>query len=227
MRRFLGAIALATLIASAGCASSRLSGDPADFDARQIAADLDAFQNRPTDATWEPLRAAILKSPGQAALESTAVDALIEQPVPTRVLDAAVVDLATTDWPGTMKWIRQYNVAAKTDASPRGRRVANASGRLAWLMLAVRANYAKDAVDATRMDLRDDAPFVGQAMNLANVDFSDSAMSGGTWHDTNLVGASFAGVSVEGALRCIACRFGEARYPGPLRLANGQWISLH
>jgi uncharacterized protein YjbI with pentapeptide repeats len=171
------------------------------------------------------LRIALLTTPPNVAVESSLVEVLAEAPVSDRVLDAAAVDLATADWPGAMKWIRQYNVAARTEASARGRGAASVTARLAWLMLALRPSYAKDPVDLTHADLRDPAPFVGQAMNLTNVDFSGAVLSGGTWRGANVGGAQFSAVSIGGTLRCANCTFGNVRYPGVLMLAGGQWAA--
>jgi hypothetical protein len=222
--RSLGALALVALISS-GCGANRQPADPRGYDVQQAVGAFDAFQKHPTEQTWGPVRAIVLKSHAGPALVSSAVEALSAQPVPTRVLDAAAVDLATNDWPATMKWIRQYNVVARTDRSLRGRQVVAATARLAWLMLALRANYARDAVDLTHTDLRDSAEFVGQAMNLENVDFSGSTLRGGTWRSANVLGALFSGVAVDGALHCDACSFGATKYPGALKLVNDRWVS--
>jgi hypothetical protein len=222
-RQSLTAIALAALIAAVGC--GRTTRDAERFDTRQFVADVAAFQDRPSEQTWEPLRIALLTTPAKVAVESSLVEVLAEAPVSERVLDAAAVDLATADWPGAMKWVRQYNVAARTQTSARGRGAASATARLAWLLLALRPGYAKDPVDLTHADLRDTAPFVGQAMNLTNVDFSGAVLSGGTWRSANVGGAQFSSASVAGTLRCANCTFGNVRYPGVVRLAGGQWAA--
>lgn len=220
-----GLLAIAALTAAllpAACSAPPRAAD--GFDPRQAVADVAAFQAQPSQRTWAPLRAALLQNPTQHALTASLVEALVEQPVPARVFDAAAVDLATSDWPATVKWIRQYNVVARTDPSAHGRSVVAASARLAWLLFALRANYARDAVDLTSADLRDPAPFVGQAMNLTNVDFSGGLLDGGTWRGSNLLGATFTGATVAGVLRCDDCSFGSSKYPGELRLAGNQWV---
>lgn len=169
------------------------------------------------------MRGPLLQTPPNAAVVSTAVEALAATSVPERVLDAAAVDLATADWPGAIKFARQYNVAARTDGSAHGRRTVSATARLAWLLLALRPSYAKDSVDLTHADLRDGAGFVGQAMNLTNVDFSGASLAGATWRNANVGGANFASASITGMLRCADCTFGNVRYPGVLTLAGGQW----
>ena len=223
-RQSLTAIALAALSFGAGC--GRTARDTERFDTRQFVADVAAFQDRPSEQTWEPLRIALLTTPPKVAVESTLVEVLAGAPVSERVLDAAAVDLATADWPGAMKWVRQYNVAARTPrASARETRRRGATARLAWLLLALRPGYAKDPVDLTHADLRDTAPFVGQAMNLTNVDFSGAVLSGGTWRSANVRRAQFSAVSIGGTLRCANCTFGNVRYPGVLMLAGGQWAA--
>ena len=174
-----------------------------------------------------PLRAALFDSPADPALESSVIDALARQPVPVRVLDAAAVDLATSDWAGTMKWVRAYNVMAQTNPAPAGRTTVAATAHLAWLLLALRAAYAKDAVDLTRTDLRDADAYIGQAMNFANVDFSESRLSGGQWHGSNVGGASFSNVLLNAPLQCSGCTFGSVKYPGTVALRNGQWVPAH
>lgn len=218
------AIAIVTFVQLTGCAQLRQSDDQPQLNARTLISDIDAFEKQPTAATWEPIRVALLNTPSNAAVESTVVESLAQRPVPQRILNAAAVDLATVDWTGAMKWIRQYNVAAGTDPSARGRQMAGATARLAWLMLALRANYAKDSVDLSYTDLRCDAPFVGQEMNLANVDFSGSRLLGGTWRRTNVGGAAFAGVTLAGDLHCVACSFGGLRHSGSFALVNGRWV---
>jgi len=224
LHRLPPAIALALSIAAAGC--GRTAQENAHFDTTAFVGDLAAFQNRPSQRTWEPLRVALVKTPPSGAVESSVVEVLAETPVPDRLLDAAAVDLATVDWPGSIKWVRQYNVAARTDPSPRGRGAVRTTARLGWLLLALRPNYAKDAVDLTHADIRDAAPFVGQAMNLTNVDFSGAALRGGMWRGTNVGGTQFESASIDGPLRCANCTFGNVRYPGVVTLAGGQWAPL-
>jgi hypothetical protein len=206
-----------------GCAA-RPQNDQQTVDPHVVIANMEAFEKNPSMETWGPIRAELLKTPADQVIESS-VQALTEQPVPSRLLNAAAVDLGASDWAATMKWVRQYNVAASTDPSARGRQMVSGTARLAWLMLALRANYVKDAADLSRTDLRDDAAFIGQSMNLANIDFSSSRLNGGTWHNANVGGALYAGATVTGVLRCTACTFGSLRYPGTLTLISGQWVS--
>lgn len=218
------AVALAVSIVVAGCGRPVRDGTP--FDTKGFVGDLAAFQSQPSQRTWEPLRVALVTTPPNAAVESSVVQVLSEAAVSERLLDAAAVDLATVDWSGAIKWVRQYNVAARTDRSPRGRGVVRATARLGWLLLALRPNYAKDPVDLTHADVRDAAPFVGQAMNLTNVDFSGADLRGGTWRGTNVGGTQLSSASIDGSLRCANCTFGNVRYPGVVTLAGGQWAPL-
>jgi hypothetical protein len=218
------ALAIVALTQLEGCDSTHPAYDQQGPDPRAVISNREAFEKQPNLETWEPLRAELLKTPTGQVVESS-VQALTEQAVPERLLNAGAVDLAAADWPGTMKWVREYNVASTTDPSARGRQMVSGTAHLAWLMLALRANYVRDAVDLSHTDLRDDARFIGQAMNLANVDFSASRLSGGTWRNANVGGALFAGATIAGELRCISCSFGSLRYPGTLTLINGQWVS--
>jgi hypothetical protein len=206
-----------------GCGATRQSYDQQGLDPKAVISNMEAFEKQPTLETWGPLRAEILKTPTDQVIESS-VEALTEQPVAARLLNAAAVDFAAADWSGTMKWVRDYNVASGTDPAARGRQMVTGTARLAWLMLALRASYVRDAVDLSHMDLRDEAGFIGQAMNLANVDFSASRLSGGTWRNANVGGALFSGATITGNLRCTSCSFGSLRYPGSLTLINGQWV---
>lgn len=221
MNRSFAAVALAALAVASGCAGD--THDAARLDTKQFVADVAAFENQPSERTWQPLRIALVRFPPNAAVESTVVEALAGEPVSERVLDAAAVDLATADWPGAIKWVRQYNVTARTSTSPHARDATRTTARLAWLLLALRPSYAKDQVDLTHADLRDAAPFVGQAMNLTNVDFSGTSLSGGTWRGANVGGALFSSASIAGVLRCANCSFGNVRYPGVVTLVGGQW----
>src|SRR5579864_6900222 len=98
---------------SAGCSSTAQSVQNPNFDAQRFLTDIAAFQAKPSERTWMPLRAALLENPNNGALASSIVEALSRQPVPAPVMNAAAVDFASADWPGTMRWIRLYNVAAR------------------------------------------------------------------------------------------------------------------
>lgn len=210
---------------SAGCSSIAQSAQNPNFDAQRVLTDIAAFQAKPSERRWMPLRATLLENPNDGALGSSIVEALSQQPVPAPVMNAAAVDLANADWSGTMRWIRLYNVAARIGARPIDRQIIVSTAQLAWLMLALRANYAKDATDLSRTDLRDDARFIGQAMNFANVDFSGATLTGGTWRGANIGGARFDGVMVAGDLRCVACSLGGEHIPGTLKLVEGRWAA--
>ncbi|MBV8373254.1 MAG: pentapeptide repeat-containing protein, partial [Candidatus Eremiobacteraeota bacterium] len=212
---FVASVALALLPACA----AHSQDDQRSPDPHVVISTMQAFEKQPGMDTWAPIRSE-LRAPSDQVIESS-VEALTEQDIPSRILDAAAVDLAAADWTGAMRWVRQYNVAAGTDPSATGRGTVNRTARLAWLLLALRASYVRDAVDLSRTDLRDDAAFIGQAMNLSNVDFTGSRLTGGTWRNANLGGALFVGAVTAGALHCASCGFGSLRYPGTLTLVNG------
>ncbi len=183
-----------------------------------------AFEKNPNVPNWKYLHGALSSGPLDARDERRIVDVLVDKVVPARIVDATVVDLATIDWIGTMQWVHERNVSARTNPTLQHTSVAASSARLAWLMLAVRANYADDFVDLSDADLRSRLPQVGQSANLANVDFSGAALNGATWRDSKLVKARFFGTNVAGVLRCIGCTFARGTDPGSAILVDGTWI---
>jgi hypothetical protein len=214
--------AVVALLPLQGCGAARQSSDQSP-DSRAVVSNMERFEKEPSLETWSPIRAE-LKTPSEQVVESS-VEALVDQQLPRRLLNAAAVDLAAADWPGTMRWLRQYNVAAGTDPSANGRQTVRQTASLIWLMLALRASYVKEAVDLTHTDLRDDSAFIGQSMNLANIDFSAGRLSGGTWRNASVGGALFSDATTAGALQCLSCSFGGLRHSGTLTLINGQWVS--
>ncbi len=185
---------------------------------------MSAFEKIPNVTNWKNLHGALSSGPLDARDERRIVDVLVDKEVPGRIADATVVDLATIDWIGTMRWVHERNVSARNDPRLHPTSVASSTARLAWLMLAVRANYADDFVDLSGADLRSRLPQVGQSANLANVDFSGTALSGATWRDSRLVKARFFRTNVVGVLHCIGCTFARGRHRGSATLVDGTWI---
>ncbi|MEO6836018.1 MAG: pentapeptide repeat-containing protein [Candidatus Tumulicola sp.] len=214
------AVTLATLAACGGVSKRPDRGHESAFVPPHVA----AFERNPNAANFESLHADLLMGPISSETDSRIVAVLASKDVPRNVLDAIAVDLATLDWGGTMEWAQKLNVVARSDSSPQGARMVRNTSRLAWLMLTLRANYAVDLVDLSHADLKTGAPSVGQAMNLANVDFSGSELAGTTWHNSNLTNAIFGGTVVAGALRCTNCTFGTMQYPGTVTLTDGKWV---
>ena len=217
------AVAAFALLAACGGVSKRPS-DRAPAQSASLAPAIAAFEKNPNAATWENLHAELLKAPIAPAAESRIVGVLAMRTLPRNVLDAAAVDLATLDWGGTVELTRKLNVVARSDPSPQGKAMVGNTSRLAWLMLALRANYAIEPVDLSHTDLRTGAPSVGQSMNLANADFSGSELLGTTWRSSNVTNAIFDGTDVAGVLRCANCTFGTLQYPGTVTLTGGKWV---
>jgi hypothetical protein len=217
-------VALSLLAACGGADSKHPSDQQSPAESTSMGSSIAAFQRNPTVATWEPLHEDVLKGPLTSNDESRIVEVLGSTPIPRRILAAAAVDLASVDWVGSMRWVHQLNVASRTDPSPQGRAMVRNTARLAWLLLTLRASYVNDFVDLAHADLRIDSGAIGQAMNLANVDFSGSELSGGTWHNANVGNAVFNGASVDGVLRCANCTFGSLQYSGSVTLTDGKWV---
>lgn len=165
----------------------------------------------------------MLGEPLSARDERAIVDVLATKTISGRILDAMVVDLATADWSGAVRWAYRRNLAARDDGPPRHAIVTSNTSRLIWLLLAVRANYAADFVDLSHAGLASDLPLVGQSANLSNVDFTASVLTGATWRGSNLTKARFRDARVAGALRCTDCTFGNQRYGGTATLIDGKW----
>jgi uncharacterized protein YjbI with pentapeptide repeats len=99
------------------------------------------------------------------------------------------------------------------------------SAVLGWLMLALRSSNDTNGVEMTHMDLRSGEPFVGQAANFDNVDFSQSILSGGNWRYVNLTDARFDGTLTTGTLSCTNCIWGRQQFYGKMVLQKGIWTA--
>jgi hypothetical protein len=218
-------VAAVALLSACGGGSKRSSDQASATESPSMSPHIAAFEANPNVATWEPLHEDILEGPLTSADESRIVEVFSTKTISQRIVNAAAVDLALIDWAGTMKWVHQLNVASRTDLSPQGRQMVRNTARFAWLMLTLRASYVTDFVDLSHADLRVQAPFIGQAMNLANVDFSGSELSGGTWRGANLGSAIFNDATVHGVLRCENCTFGSMQYSGTATLTDGKWMA--
>jgi uncharacterized protein YjbI with pentapeptide repeats len=102
--------------------------------------------------------------------------------------------------------------------------VVSRTAQLAWLLLALRAGYLDNRTDLSQMDLRDSSNFVGQSMNLTDVNFSGSRLTGTVWRNTNLTHATFNGVAVDGELMCDACVWDYGGAPSSKTFSHGRWI---
>jgi len=215
-------LASLTLTSCGGGGSAGSAAQPAPVNAAATA-DVVTFEKNPTPATWEALHADLVSQQLTVAAESDIVRALSTGRVPANLFTATVVDLATLDWVGTVKWVRTVNVAARATSDTTA---ARSTAKMAWLMLAIRSSWAADFVDFSRMDLRASGDYLGRSVNLTNVDFAQSELSGANWIDASLNSANFDDVRVDGVLRCTNCLFGTVRYPSTLTLEYGKWVQI-
>jgi hypothetical protein len=224
MNRLLLAFAATLLLALTACgqAKSTLSATtPAPTEVPQMVDDVDAFRNNPTSATWEKIHDDMTSGPISQSTESRVVDALIEKDIEPRIVRATAIDLATNDWAGTMKWLRSYNIAARTDKS-QGPTTIRRTADLAWMMFSLRSSFSADFVDMSGMDLRSSLPIVGQSINLNNVDFSGGRLSGGTWTRSVLSNAKFDSLQVDGPLFCRECAWSSLH--ASATLVGDKWL---
>jgi hypothetical protein len=206
-RLVFGLLVAAFAAALTGCGSGKAglsSASPAPTEVPQLADDVDAFRNNPNTSTWEKVHEDLVSGPLSQSTESRVVEALIEKDIEKRIVRATAIDLATSDWAGTMKWLRSYNIAAKTDTA-QGPATIRRTAYLTWVMLSLRSSFSNDFVDLSGMDLRDNLPIVGQSMNLNNVDFSGGRLSPGIWSRSVLSNASFGSLQIDGPLVCRDC----------------------
>jgi hypothetical protein len=182
-----------------------------------------AFERHPSIATWD----AVHRHMRLGALEERSQTAIVKgltrgRGVPPRLMNAAAVDLATYAWNDSLVTVRRENVMARRD--PASSKAVARTARLAWLLLALRAGYVDERIDLSKMDLRDPSRFVGQSMNLSNIDFSESRLTGTVWHGSNLTRASFDQVAPDGALACDACIWTRGGTPLRKTFVRGRWV---
>jgi hypothetical protein len=180
------------------------------------------FAQRPSIATWEPVHRHMRLGALDVRSQTAIVDGLTRgRDIPPRLVDAAVVDLATYAWGGSIETVRRENLRARREAAPD---VISRTAHLAWLLLVLRAAYLDDRVNLSEMDLRDPSRFVGQSMNLTDVNFTRSRLTGGLWRDTNLTNATFNGAAVDGRLACDNCVWNYGGSPLRKTFAHGRWV---
>ena len=154
---------------------------------------------------------------------SALVTILATKPVPDPFLSAAVADLAQSDFLTTFVDLRELNVTSRHEASSSAAFALQKTSQIAWLMLSLRSPDDKSGINLTNMDLRFGGDFVGQGMNLSNVDFSGAALAGGVWRGSDLTGATFDAVTTAAPLLCRSCVSGNVR--ATLQLVEGRWVS--
>jgi uncharacterized protein YjbI with pentapeptide repeats len=187
-----------------------------------MAADVQAFVTRPNDATFEAVHADILKGRLTGVDEMRIVDRVAAGSVPARIRNAVMADIASVDFLGEMGLLRQINTTSRAALDPSSLALVRRSARLCWLLLELRPFEDSSQISLEHMDLRASEPFVGQAMNLKNVNFSGAILPGGTWTRSDLTGAIFRDATADGTLTCENCTWGES-VRATLRFANGEW----
>jgi hypothetical protein len=180
------------------------------------------FELRPSIATWDSVHRRMSLEALDERSRTAIVNGLTRgRVVPPRLVDAAAVDLATYGWGGSIETIRQANLRARRHASVD---VVSRTAQMAWLLLALRAGYLDNRTDLSQMDLRDSSSFVGQSMNLTDVNFSGSRLTGALWRNTNLTHATFNGVAIDGELVCDACIWNYGGSPLRKTFSRGRWV---
>jgi Pentapeptide repeats (8 copies) len=216
--RTAAALACAALFASlAGCSGE--AGKDASKPPSMLG-DVAAFEATPNDATYERIHADILAGALTSDAESRLVNRLLAGAMPVQVANAVAADLAAIDFLGTMRYLRQLNIASRVNPPPDGPRLTEKSSRLCWLLLALRPYGDKTDLDLTGMDLRSSNPTASQGMNLTNADFSNSRLPDGVWRNADLSGTVFEAAT--GLLTCENCSWSSAR--ATLRLSAGRWV---
>ncbi|MBV8149723.1 MAG: pentapeptide repeat-containing protein [Candidatus Eremiobacteraeota bacterium] len=211
-------VVLASLLAACNLNGKTEPGKPV-----YMGTDLTNFENNPTVATFEAVHNDILVGSLDASAEERLVNRLMAGGVSDRIVNAVVADLVASDFLGALRWVRELNVTARIGNSSQGSAITRNSARLGWLMLAMRPYDDTGGVDLSHMDLRGNAPFIGQNMNLQGANFSGSYLSGGVWRDSDLSNAVFPRSIAAGPLTCADCTWGSAR--ATLQLHDGRWVT--
>jgi hypothetical protein len=190
------------------------------------ARDLAAFEREPSERTLVSLQDDILGRPSELPVVTRLVTMIADRDLPQPLENALVVDLAKYDTTNTIRWLHELNVVARVNPTAEGPAIVKRTAKAAWLVLALRPNYGAAGIDLTRMDLRSDATFVGQGMNLSHVDFGGAVLSSGMWRGTDLTASSFKDTEVDGPLTCVRCAFYGRTVEGIALLRDGTWSLL-
>lgn len=221
VRSVVRALSVLGMIAAASCGGSSSAPPPQAPPNPSVVADLAAFDKNPTQATWLPVHADIVTQQPNT-YEAAVIRTLSGGRVPANIVDDAVVDMGAIDWVGTIKWLRDINIAAGVNADPSR---ARSTAKLTWMMFALRSSWATDFVDLTRMDLRAPSPYLAPQVNLNNVDFAQAHLSGSTWVGASLLNTSLGDAVIDGPLYCTGCSWGSSVVPSVLRYDYGKWIA--
>lgn len=225
--RIIAAVCVAAAISAtaAGCGGSNGAGSqptPNPTEPPSMASNITAFERDPSVDTWEPVHEDLQKGI-TAKSEDRIVEILATKNINPRIMNAAAVDLTSSDFVGAMRAVHALNVTAQINPPDNASQIIHKTSWLAWLFLALRSVYDRSGIDVTHMDMRTGGTFVGQNMNLRNVDFSSATLNGGTWHDVDLTDASFTDARVMGPFSCAHCTWGPVN--ATLKFSDGRWVT--
>jgi len=216
------AAVMSVTMTACGGGSSSPEPSPSPTEAPQMGANISAFEKNPSVDTWEPVHED-LKPGVTAKSEARIVEILATKNINPRIMNAAAVDLTSSDFVGAMRAVHALNVTAQINPPDNAAQIVHKTSWLAWLFLALRSVYARSGIDVTNMDLRTSGSFVGQNMNLRNVDFSSATLVGGTWRRVDLTDANFADARVMTPFMCIGCTWGPVT--ATLKFSDGRWVT--
>lgn len=237
MRLFVGALAVVVLAnVVVTLVSLQRSNDAVSFAQRSasdrtalragVERDLIAFEQRPSYDRLLALQDAAFDSPAQLSIVDRLVGVIAARDLPANLENALIADLSQYDATDTIRWLHQLNVVARFNPTAEGPAIVKRTAKACWLVLALRPNYGEAGIDLTRMDLRSDGAFVGQAMNLTHVDFRGAVLSPGTWRASNLSDSAFGDAAAAGPLTCVGCAFAGKIFAGAALLRDGRWLML-
>lgn len=224
--RIVAAVTVAAVmsVSMAACGGGNAGPEPtpSPTEAPDMGANISAFEKSPSVDTWEPVHED-LKPGVTAKSEARIVEILSTKNINPRIMNAAAVDLTSSDFVGAMRAVHALNVTAQINPPDNAAQIVHKTSWLAWLFLALRSVYDRSGIDVTHMDLRTGGSFVGQNMNLRNVDFSSATLVGGTWRRVDLTDANFADARVMTPFSCIDCTWGPVT--ATLKFSDGRWVT--
>lgn len=210
------------LTACSGGGDGGSQATPAPTEPPGMASNVTVFEKNPNVDTWDPVHQDLQKGVTPKS-ESRIIEILATKDVDPRIVNAAAVDLTSADFVGAMRAVHALNVTAQIDPPPNAATIVRKTSWLAWIFLALRSVYDRSGIDVTHMDLRTGGTFVGQNMNLRNVDFSGATLNGGVWRGNDLTDANFGSARVMAPFTCVNCTWGPVN--ATLKFSDGRWIT--
>jgi uncharacterized protein YjbI with pentapeptide repeats len=210
------------LTACSGGGGNGSQATPSPTEPPVMASNVTTFEKNPNVDTWDPVHQDLQKGVTPKS-ESRIIEILAIKNVDPRIVNAAAVDLTSADFVGAMRAVHALNVTSQIDPPANAATIVRRTSWLAWIFLALRSVYDRSGIDVTHMDLRTGGTFVGQNMNLRNVDFSGATLNGGIWHGDDLTDANFGSARVMAPFMCVDCTWGPVR--ATLKFSDGRWIT--